>query len=97
MVTSPHRNGSFRASSGLTGSDAARGNDLTFDPIRMDIDKTDVQAGELLPAHHIDGYRNDPPPVGQVTAVPPGEGAGDLDIPDGIVVVVALGKGDLRV
>jgi hypothetical protein len=39
----------------------------------------------------------DPLPVGQVTAVPPGEGAGDLDIPDGIVVVVALGKGDLRV
>jgi hypothetical protein len=83
MVTAPPaRNGSFRTSS---------------DPIRMDIDKTDVQAGEALPAHHTDGYRNGPPPVGQMAAVPPGEGTGDLDIPDGIIVVVAQGKGDLRV
>ena len=81
----------------MTGSDAARGHHLTFDPIGMDVDEADVQAGKSLPALHAEGLRNHPPSVGQVAAVPPGKGARNFDILDGIVVVVAQGKGNLRI
>src|ERR1700748_2458368 len=64
-------------------------NQCTFSFIGIDVDEADVDAGEGLPTfggHH--GVWNDPFPLGQGSAVAAGEGAGDLDVADRVVVAV---------
>ena len=58
----------------------------------VDIDEADMQAGEGLPALHIDDVVNHLHAVGQMAAVPPAERAGKLDVPDRVIVAVAQGE-----
>src|SRR5664279_363355 len=51
----------------------------------VDVDETDMQAGEGLAASHVDGVVNHPRAVGQMAPVPAAEGAGDRDVPDRVV------------
>ena len=79
-----------------TGLDPVSGDQCTFGFIGIHIDKADMDPGKGLAAFHADGVADYALAVGQVAAVPPGEGAGDLDILDGIGVAVAQREGDER-
>ena len=88
--------GDFGRCNAAIGLNPACGNQRTPSLVRIHIDEADMDPGEGLAAFHADGIAKHPLAVGQVTAVPAGEGAGDLDILDGILIAVAQREGDER-
>src|SRR5580692_9745071 len=60
-----------------------------FRLISANIDETNEHAGEGAPAFGVDGVVDNPRTIGQMAAVPAGKGAGNRDIVDRIVIVVA--------
>src|SRR5260370_29622526 len=85
-----------RASCSGSCSESAGGHRRTFRLTSIDIDETDMHAGEGLAALHVHGIGNQARAVGQMAAIPAVEGAGDLDILDRVVVSVAEREGDKR-
>src|SRR5712692_3625282 len=77
----------YRFSAG-TALDVAGRDQRALRLIGVDIDETDVHAGKGSPALHVDGVMDHPCSVGQVAAVPTGEGAENLDILDRVIVAV---------
>ena len=58
----------------------------------INIDEADQHAGEPSPALGVDGLVNGPCALGKMTAVRTRESAGNRDIPDPVVVVIAQRK-----
>src|SRR5690349_24738808 len=86
----------FGRCSAESGSKPAGGDQRAFRLVSINVDKADMDPGEGLAALHVHGLPDYPGTVGQMAAVPAGEAAGDLDIPDRIVVAVAQREGDQR-
>src|SRR5271168_281846 len=69
--------------------DVARRNWRAFHLGGIHIDETDMQPREGLSALHIDDIRYHARTIGQMAAIRPREGASNIDILNGITVVVA--------
>src|ERR1043165_3346582 len=80
------------------GLNPAGRNRYTFSFVGIDVHEADMDAGEGLPAIRINhGVGNDALTLGQGAAVTPGKGAGNLNVPNRIVVGVAQGEIEQRV
>src|ERR1035437_2443436 len=69
--------------------DVAGCDQRAFRLVGVDIDKADMHAREGFAALHIDNVMNGTRAVGQVASVPAGNGTGDLDVLDRVIIAIA--------
>jgi hypothetical protein len=63
----------------------------------VNVDEANMHSGKRLPALPIDSVPNQTRAIGQMAAVRAVEGAGNLDIPDRVIIGIAQREGNERV